>query len=235
MLKMTDWPAVIPPGHCCPCRCRTGKRCHTVASAGTSCRVQHVCISHSCRPGSIVLLSSSGSHVAASIQSSAGWLGSVLCQTYKVVMEVQDEMLGEMVPVSPRPFTALQAAMAGSCVPGLVDEQYTTWLCSSLPNRLTGVRGQGVLLRKQQARACLHNSQECGEPLASSKPPAAVAARQRHCVQSVGMQSVGWHMLQCIAVVAADGSSEPPRGRFKAKGRPAVSAASAICVLKLLQ
>ena len=59
----------------------------------------------------------------------AGWV-SMLRHTYKVVMEVQDEMLGETVPVSPELLTALQTAMAETCLAALVDKQCTTWLCS---------------------------------------------------------------------------------------------------------
>ena len=61
-----------------------------------------------------VSLCSIGSHVAASVQKIAGWQADVLHPTHKLVMEVQDEMLEEMVPVSPLPFTALQAAVAGN-------------------------------------------------------------------------------------------------------------------------
>ena len=59
------------------------------------------------------MLNDIASDGAAVIQNCADWQAGLLCQTHKVVMEVQDEMLGEMVPVSPRPFTALQAAEAG--------------------------------------------------------------------------------------------------------------------------
>ena len=69
---------------------------------------------------------------------------------------MQDEMLGEMVPVSPRPFTALQTAMAGGSFAALESKQVTRWLCSSSPIELTAIRGQGVQLGKQQAGALFY-------------------------------------------------------------------------------
>ena len=108
------------------------------------------------RSSSIILLNSIGSHVAADVQSSADWPRSVLCQTHKVVMEVQDETLGEMVPVSPKLFTALQTARAGRSFAALIYKQGTTRLCSASPTGLTAIRGRGVHLGKQQAGALLY-------------------------------------------------------------------------------
>ena len=60
-------------------------------------------------------------------------------------MKVQNETLEEMVPVSPRPFAALQTATAGTLSAALEDVQCISWLCSS--TKLTASRGQAVQLQ----------------------------------------------------------------------------------------
>ena len=56
-------------------------------------------------------LAAMGQQASRTVQVSAG-SECVLCHTHKLVMEVQDETLEEMVPVSPLPCTSLQTAVA---------------------------------------------------------------------------------------------------------------------------
>ena len=104
----------------------------------------------------VVLLPGSGNFVAATVQSSAGWQADVLYHTHKVVKEVQDEIFEEMVPVSPRPFTALQTTVAGILSAAQEDKRCTGWLFSSSPKELTAIRGRRPL-HKQQAGALFHH------------------------------------------------------------------------------
>ena len=102
------------------------------------------------------MLSNFGSCVAAGVQSSADWQADVLGHTHKFVMEVQNVTLEEMVPVSPRPFTALQTAVAGRLFAALADICCARWLCILIPTELTAIRGRGDQLGKQQAGAPLY-------------------------------------------------------------------------------
>ena len=79
------------------------------------------------------------------VQSSAGWQIGVLHHTHKLVMAVHDEMLEEMVPVSPKPFAALQTAMAGRSFPALEGHD--------APDGSTG--GQQSVLPQQCRQAAL--------------------------------------------------------------------------------
>ena len=169
-------------------------------------------------PSSIILPNSIGGHVAASIQSSAGWQADVHYHTHNVVMEVQDEMLEEMVPVSPRPFTALQTAMAGTLLAALEDEQRARLLCSSTPTQLTAIRGRGGPSWQVAGRSILV---QAPRNVATHWQAASCLQLQPHDSAKACNQLAG------TAVVATYKSPEPPV-RSKPDRTPAVSAASAL-------